>query len=96
MNDGVFFNLAAKPDGGGNSTGAWCVGRTASPISLEADSSFGVISDGNDSIYLAPEETLKDAPPSYASAQADAVPPYWETTTIHSLPAFPPPLFLEK
>ena len=39
--------------------------------------------EGDDSIYLAPEETLKDAPPSYASAQADAVPPYWETTTIH-------------
>jgi len=38
---------------------------------------------GDDSIYLAPEETQKDAPPSYASAQADAVPPYWETTTIH-------------
>jgi hypothetical protein len=41
------------------------------------------VSEGDDSIYLAPEETLKDAPPSYASAQADAVPPYWETTTIH-------------
>lgn len=40
-------------------------------------------SEGDDSIYLAPEETQKDAPPSYASAQADAVPPYWETTTIH-------------
>lgn len=39
--------------------------------------------EGDDSIYLAPEETQKDAPPSYASAQADAVPPYWETTTIH-------------
>ena len=38
---------------------------------------------GDDSIYLAPEETQKDAPPSYASAQADTVPPYWETTTIH-------------
>jgi len=38
---------------------------------------------GDDSIYLAPEETQKDTPPSYASAQADAVPPYWETTTIH-------------
>ena len=33
-----------------------------------------------DNIYLVPEETQKDAPPSYASAQADAVPPYWETT----------------
>lgn len=30
-----------------------------------------------------PEDAQKDAPPSYASAQADAVPPYWETT-IHA------------
>lgn len=30
-----------------------------------------------------PEETRPEAPPSYASAQADAVPPYWETT-IHA------------
>ncbi|KAI0747441.1 hypothetical protein BC629DRAFT_1739861 [Irpex lacteus] len=33
-----------------------------------------------DNVYLVPEESQKDAPPSYASAQADAVPPYWETT----------------
>ncbi|KAF9653399.1 hypothetical protein BDM02DRAFT_3232405 [Thelephora ganbajun] len=39
--------------------------------------------EGDDSIYLAPEETQREGPPSYASAQADAVPPYWETTTIH-------------
>ncbi|KAG6852079.1 hypothetical protein C0991_003368 [Blastosporella zonata] len=38
------------------------------------------------SIYMAPEETsTKDVPPSYAAAQADAVPPYWETT-IHAPP----------
>lgn len=36
-----------------------------------------------DNTYLVPEESQKDAPPSYASAQADAVPPYWETT-IHA------------
>ncbi|KAA1466358.1 hypothetical protein DENSPDRAFT_767134 [Dentipellis sp. KUC8613] len=36
-----------------------------------------------DEIYLVPEEAQKDVPPSYASAQADAVPPYWETT-IHA------------
>ncbi|KAL0565679.1 hypothetical protein V5O48_016339 [Marasmius crinis-equi] len=37
-------------------------------------------SDGN--IHLVPEETQKEAPPSYQSAQADAVPPYWETTVV--------------
>jgi hypothetical protein len=55
--------------------------HSAYPIPTKPDYSF--VSENDDSIYLAPEETQKDAPPSYASAQADAVPPYWETTTIH-------------
>jgi len=36
-----------------------------------------------DETYLVPEDSQNEAPPSYASAQADAVPPYWETT-IHA------------
>ena len=36
-----------------------------------------------DDTYLVPEDTRDEAPPSYASAQADAVPPYWETT-VHA------------
>lgn len=37
--------------------------------------------DGNVNIHLVPEDSVqKEAPPSYATAQADAVPPYWETT----------------
>ncbi|KAF9569331.1 hypothetical protein CPC08DRAFT_653274 [Agrocybe pediades] len=40
------------------------------------------VQDGDDT-YLVPEETRNEAPPSYAAAQADAVPPYWETT-IHA------------
>jgi len=47
------------------------------------------VQNGDDSIYLAPEETQKDAPPSYSSAQADAVPPYWETTIHLSTSANP-------
>ncbi|KAH7928221.1 hypothetical protein BV22DRAFT_1005190 [Leucogyrophana mollusca] len=35
------------------------------------------------SLYMVPEETQSTAPPSYAAAQADAVPPYWETT-VHA------------
>ncbi|KAG6911222.1 hypothetical protein DXG01_003089 [Tephrocybe rancida] len=38
--------------------------------------------DGDDNLIV-PEETRAEAPPSYASAQADAVPPYWETT-VHA------------
>ncbi|PAV16252.1 metal homeostatis bsd2 [Pyrrhoderma noxium] len=40
----------------------------------------------NGNIHEMPEDAQKDAPPSYAAAQADAVPPYWETT-VHA-PAF--------
>lgn len=40
------------------------------------------LSSGDDT-YLVPEDARQEAPPSYASAQADAVPPYWETT-IHA------------
>lgn len=29
-----------------------------------------------------PEDSQKDGPPSYSVAQADAVPPYWETTVL--------------
>ncbi|GLB33942.1 putative protein of unknown function (DUF2370) [Lyophyllum shimeji] len=36
-----------------------------------------------DETYVVPEETRAEPPPSYASAQADAVPPYWETT-VHA------------
>jgi hypothetical protein len=32
---------------------------------------------------MVPEDAQNEAPPSYASAQADAVPPYWETT-VHA------------
>ncbi|KAI5116650.1 hypothetical protein M0805_004912 [Coniferiporia weirii] len=39
--------------------------------------------DENGDIHVMPEETQKDVPPSYAAAQADAVPPYWETT-VHA------------
>ncbi|KAJ7507946.1 hypothetical protein B0H11DRAFT_1969429 [Mycena galericulata] len=40
------------------------------------------VQDG-DSTYLVPEDTRAEPPPSYASAQADAVPQYWETT-VHA------------
>jgi len=37
----------------------------------------------NGDIFMVPEETQAQAPPTYLEAQADAVPPYWETT-IHA------------
>ncbi|KAF8071997.1 metal homeostatis protein bsd2 [Lyophyllum atratum] len=37
--------------------------------------------DGN--IFMVPEDNQKEVPPTYSEAQADAVPPYWETT-VHA------------
>lgn len=36
-----------------------------------------------DETYIVPEDARNEAPPSYSTAQADAVPPYWETT-VHA------------
>ena len=47
----------------------------------------------DDDPHLVPEDSQKDAPPSYASAQADAVPPYWETT-VHA-PSSPDEMIID-
>ncbi|KAH8118205.1 hypothetical protein DFH11DRAFT_1572984 [Phellopilus nigrolimitatus] len=39
--------------------------------------------DGDGNVQVMPEDAQKDVPPTYDAAQADAVPPYWETT-IHA------------
>ena len=46
-----------------------------------------------DDAYVVPEDSQKDAPPSYALAQADAVPPYWETT-VHA-PSSPDDMIID-
>ncbi|PFH53086.1 hypothetical protein AMATHDRAFT_138432 [Amanita thiersii Skay4041] len=42
-----------------------------------------VVREEDGSIHIVPEDNQKEAPPSYTEAQADAVPPYWETT-VHA------------
>ncbi|KAJ3757657.1 hypothetical protein F5878DRAFT_705977 [Lentinula raphanica] len=42
-----------------------------------------IVRDPNGNIHLVPEENQKEPPPSYAAAQADAAPAYWETT-VHA------------
>ncbi|KIM84146.1 hypothetical protein PILCRDRAFT_87611 [Piloderma croceum F 1598] len=37
----------------------------------------------NGEVHVVPEDSARDAPPTYADAQADTVPPYWETT-VHA------------
>lgn len=50
--------------------------KPASSVSMPIEADDG-------SIYMVPEDTQNNAPPSYAAAQADAVPPYWDTI-IHA------------
>ncbi|KAF7790845.1 hypothetical protein EIP86_001802 [Pleurotus ostreatoroseus] len=73
---GLNGSRAAGAVGGGESNDGVFANVTAKP-------STGIRVQDGDSTYLVPEESQKDAPPSYASAQADAVPPYWETT-VHA------------
>ncbi|KXN91703.1 Metal homeostatis protein BSD2 [Leucoagaricus sp. SymC.cos] len=42
-----------------------------------------IVQTENGDVHMVPEEIQKEAPPSYIEAQADAVPPYWETT-VHA------------
>ncbi|KZT19267.1 hypothetical protein NEOLEDRAFT_1245943 [Neolentinus lepideus HHB14362 ss-1] len=67
---------ASGPVGGGLNNDGVFANVTAKP-------SRGVRVQDGDQTYVVPEEAQKDAPPSYAAAQADAVPPYWETT-VHA------------
>ncbi|CDO76262.1 hypothetical protein BN946_scf184470.g20 [Trametes cinnabarina] len=64
------------PIGGGTVNDGVFANVTAKP-------SRGVRIQDGDEVYIVPEEVQKEVPPSYAQAQADAVPPYWETT-IHA------------
>ena len=80
-NDGVFANVTAKP------TRQVRIQEGASPVHVRRPTQRRFnpsvhLSPGDD-ILLVPEEVQKEVPPSYAQAQADAVPPYWETT-IHA------------
>jgi len=61
--------------GGGNMDGVFAnvTAKPTRPVRIQ---------DGDDT-YLVPEDSRAEAPPSYASAQADSVPPYWETT-VHA------------
>ncbi|KZT74395.1 hypothetical protein DAEQUDRAFT_748337 [Daedalea quercina L-15889] len=73
---GLEQEVPRTPVGGGTSNDGVFANVVAKP------SRSVVIQDG-DETYLVPEDAQKDAPPSYAVAQQDAVPPYWETT-IHA------------
>lgn len=74
-NDGVFANVTAKP---------------AAPVRIREGMSC-LLCRGlhvkimclGDETFVVPEDSRNEAPPSYATAQADAVPPYWDTV-VHA------------
>ncbi|CAA7267116.1 unnamed protein product [Cyclocybe aegerita] len=65
------------PTGGGIENDGVFANVTAKPQPAR------VIQGEDGDIHVVPEDTQKETPPSYLEAQADAVPPYWETT-IHA------------
>ncbi|PPQ83280.1 hypothetical protein CVT25_004019 [Psilocybe cyanescens] len=73
---GILPRRPAGPVGGGTNNDGVFANVTAKPTAPIR------VQDGDDT-HLVPEDSVHEAPPSYASAQADAVPPYWETT-IHA------------
>ncbi|TFK82372.1 hypothetical protein K466DRAFT_556671 [Polyporus arcularius HHB13444] len=73
---GLGPSVPEGPVGGGTNNDGVFANVTAKPSRQVR------IQEGDD-VLLVPEEVQKEVPPSYAQAQADAVPPYWETT-IHA------------
>ncbi|KAF8914034.1 hypothetical protein CPB84DRAFT_1811466 [Gymnopilus junonius] len=73
---GLGPKLPSGPVGGGTNNDGVFANVTAKPSAPVR------VQDG-DGTYMVPEDARQEAPPSYASAQADAVPPYWETT-VHA------------
>jgi hypothetical protein len=70
-------NHSARPTGGGIENDGVFANVTAKPQAAR------VVRTEDGDVHLVPEDNQKESPPSYLEAQADAVPPYWETT-IHA------------
>ncbi|KAI0303704.1 hypothetical protein B0F90DRAFT_1809431 [Multifurca ochricompacta] len=67
----------SRPRGGGTDNDGVFANVTAKPtppVSVTTD---------NGDVYMVPEETQQEAPPSYTTASADVAPSYWETT-VHA------------
>ncbi|KAI0280839.1 hypothetical protein BGY98DRAFT_962141 [Russula aff. rugulosa BPL654] len=62
-----------RPRGGGTDNDGVFANVTAKPAPLVS------VQTDNGDIYIAPEETQQEAPPSYMAASADAAPSYWDT-----------------
>ncbi|KAF8907374.1 hypothetical protein CPB84DRAFT_1725737 [Gymnopilus junonius] len=70
-------NHPTRPTGGGIENDGVFANVTAKPQPGR------VITTEDGDVHVVPEDSQKESPPTYLEAQADAVPPYWETT-IHA------------
>jgi len=68
---------SSRPTGGGTENDGVFANVTAKPQPAR------VIQTEDGNVHIMPEDNQKESPPTYLEAQADAVPPYWETT-IHA------------
>ena len=55
---------------------------TAKPVAPSTANEQSRAEQGSSTVHVAPEFEQKDVPPTYAEAQQDAVPPYWDTTVL--------------
>ncbi|KDR76272.1 hypothetical protein GALMADRAFT_247580 [Galerina marginata CBS 339.88] len=74
-------NHSTRPTGGGIENDGVFANVTAKPQRAR------VVTTEDGDIHMVPEDNQKETPPSYLEAQADAVPPYWETT-VHAPAGF--------
>lgn len=72
---------AARPRIGGGLDNDGVFGNVMAKPAPVAESR--IVRDPSGNIHLVPEDNQKEPPPSYAAAQADAVPAYWENT-VHA------------
>ncbi|KAF8273289.1 hypothetical protein EI94DRAFT_1716310 [Lactarius quietus] len=68
---------ADRPRGGGTDNDGVFANVTAKPAPP-----VSVVNENGD-VYMVPEETQQEAPPSYIAASADAAPSYWDNT-VHA------------
>jgi hypothetical protein len=67
--------------GGGNGNDGVFANVTAKPTASAAND-LSRAEQGSSNAHIVPEFEQKDVPPTYADAQMDAVPPYWDTTVL--------------
>jgi len=67
--------------GGGNGNDGVFANVTAKPTTSTSNN-LSRAEQGSSNPHIVPEFEQKDVPPTYAEAQLDAVPPYWDTTVL--------------